>query len=50
MGLLDGRWRFQGAAVEGRILDLAIGLDFGAFAVEDAHDVKGKRGGMVGRG
>ena len=37
MGCLGRRWRFQCTAVECGIHNLAIGLDLGAFAVEDTH-------------
>lgn len=37
MGCVGGRWGFQGAAIEARIPDLAIGLNLGTFAVEDPH-------------
>ena len=37
MGCLCRRGRLHSAAVELGINDVAIGLDFGAFAVEDTH-------------
>ena len=48
MGCLGGWWGFQCAAIEARVHDFAIGLDFGAFAIEDTHDFLCKRGSVVG--
>ena len=48
MGCLGRRWGLQGAATESRIHDFAIGLDFGAFAVEDTHSLSEMENFLVG--